>query len=94
MVRVALGSNIYSDEFRDGLVKLRLIETWLHDNHLPLSLTDIHGQPRSEMVTVFFDSGDADKALAFRGLCGKLGISSSLKSQHVRLNDQRFLGGY
>lgn len=95
VVRVALGPNRYSVEFRDGLAKLRHIEAWLHENHLPLSLTDIYGQPRSEMVTVFFDASDAAKALAFRGLCGELGIVSSLKSQQVVLNDHHrvTLGG-
>ena len=94
VVQVALGSSTYSDEFRDGLAKLRHIETWLSDNHLPLSLTDKYGRPKSETVTVFFDRGDAAKALAFRGLCGELGIASSLRSQHVFLNDHHRVIGY
>ena len=94
VVRVALGSNTYSEEFRNGIAKLRHIEEWLSLHHLPLSLTDEYGRPKGEMVTVFFDADDANLALAFRGLCGELGIASSLKSQHVVLNDHPRVVGW
>ena len=86
VVRVTLGRHVQSDEFRRGLAKLRAIETWLGANHFPLPLFDQHGRPKSEIVAVFFDSADPQKALAFRGLCAGLGITGSMLSQRVVLN--------
>ncbi|MCZ6605655.1 MAG: hypothetical protein O7A03_11005, partial [Alphaproteobacteria bacterium] len=93
LVRVDLGSQTHSNEFQNGLAKLKKIEAWLHKNHLPMTLTDEFGNPRSEIVTVFFDTNHSAKALAFRGLCSELGIASTLLSQRVTLNrDRRTLG--
>jgi len=89
VVRVAMGPSLYSEEFRVGLAKLRHIEAWMAQHHLPLSLADKYGPPKWATVTVFFDAGDATKALKFRGLCGELGIASSLQSHYVIHNDRR-----
>lgn len=93
VVRVALGPRVQSEEFRRGVTKLKRIETWLQKNHLPMTLTDEFGQPRSETVTVFFDAAESAKALAFRGFCNELGLASTMISQRVYLNRDRRTGG-
>ncbi len=94
VVRVNLGLHGYSSGFRTGLTRLKKIETWLQENHLPLALMGEFGKPKSEIVTVFFDAGESAKALAFKGFCSELGIASTFQSQRVKLNRDRRVQGY
>jgi len=92
MVRVDLGSGrarLGSPRLsRDvaGFRQLLQLERWLKDHHIPQSLFDRYGAPRSDTVHAFFRSDQPEKALAFRGLCNELGLGGRLDQVRIAVN--------
>ncbi len=79
-VRVALLPDRDAPGYRHALDTLRRLETWLAAHHRPVALFDAGGRPKGEAVSVFFDRGDAAKALAYRALCNELGLADAVLS--------------
>lgn len=77
-VRVGLALDRAAPDYRRGVDKLKRLEAWLAAHHHPVALFDAHGRPKSEAVSVFFDRGDAEKALAYRAFCNELGLAETL----------------
>ncbi len=82
-VRVALAPDRHTQEYRAAVEKLRRLEAWLAAHHRPIALFDAHGLPKGEAVSVFFDLGEAAKALAYRSFCNELGLAETLLSGRV-----------
>lgn len=83
LVWLPLDPETTPDEYRSGVLALRQIENWLRDNHAPRALFDKHGRPKSRLVTVSFDETELEKALAYRNFCSTLGLSRSLRQNHI-----------
>lgn len=82
-VRVGLALDHATPGYRRAIEKLRQLEAWLAANHRPVALFDAHGRPKSEAVSVFFERGEAEKALAYRAFCNELGLAETLLSGRV-----------
>jgi hypothetical protein len=83
LVRIPLGAETLSEEYRIGIVALRQIETWLRDHHAPRALFDSQGRPKAPLVSVSFDETEREKALAYRIFCNELGLSHSLRQSRI-----------
>lgn len=66
-----------------GLRALRALQAWLSAHHRPVALFGADGRPRSAVVSLAFPVARADRTLAFKALCARLGIAAGLVQWRV-----------
>ena len=89
IVHISFGSHPFCREYHDGVELLREIECWLHTNHVGYAMFDAWGFPKfpAGNVPVTFSADEAEKAMAYRVFCNKLGLGAQMHMTRIVVPD-------